>query len=266
LRLPPWWTFKNEVTGVHQIEGLYMTDTTGEERIVRKDDADHPNRESRFLVCLITAGPGSKTAGTKDEEFDDEVFHAPILLRPGSKLADAFEEGRRVTFQKLTSQEQASMGTMEEIVRFAVGAMVYATSANAELTMHFTKEYWKARKAVSKLSRRGGGGRALRKAQDRLTSLATRRTIELGGSVQPMEKGEGKPWGKPRFVCSHEQTYWVRGENIPASVTGERKWLTSKVNEKGTELFKIRRYKVGGWYGLDGEEPPEPDGREHVLR
>jgi len=263
LKLPPWWTITNVSTGLHPVEGVYLIDTIGSDSIIR-ERAGWEGR-SRYLVCLITAGPGSNTVGTPDESTDDEVFHAPLRLAPGTTLADAFADGRKVTFGKLSPHEWDTMGTVEEIVRFAVGAMVYATSANAELTVHFTKEYHKARKSVAKLSRRGKGN-ALRKAQERLANLSTRRTVELGGSVTSPDRGVGKPWGKPRFVCSHEQTYWVRGENIPGSVAGERKWITSKINDNDTELFKIRRYKVGGWYGIkDGEEPPKPDGREHVL-
>lgn len=260
IRLPRWWTLENPVTGTHHVDGMYMIDSIQAFEHMR----DYTGvGTDRWVICMITCGPGSRMIGTEMEPYDDEISTLPLCLPAGRTLGEAFERARAATAMRLTTKEIGQEGTVEDIIRFAFGAMVYATSANAELTVRVAHLYRKLQRIMEKEPK---GSSKYKRAEDKLKHLYTRRSIEMGSSVQKTKPTEDSKRKKVRFVCSHEQTYWVKIDNIPPSVSGERKYLAVRTNEIGTQLYKIRKYKIGGWYGLeDGADPPPPDGREHRL-
>lgn len=268
LRLPSdkWW-LENMVTGVHNVLGIYMIDATCPEGVINtKDngcifvgDSDKDVPRERILYCVITAGRGSLAT----DENDDQVFKAPIRMEPGRSLSDMVQEAHTFSTEShmYGRDDVASMSTFAEVLPYAVGAMVYATSANADLSIRAAKEYTTTKRYVERLRRKNAKAAKVKRAEKRLGDIVTRRYIDLGANVSI--PGSGTPWAGARFVCSHEQTYWVKKENVPIGIAGERKYVNTKVNENGTKLYKIRRYKVGGWYGI--KDDVEPARRLHIL-
>ena len=198
-----------------------------------------------------------------------DAINAFSLVAVGRALNvfDGFKQrpnGEAIVSSQDYGHDPELLSRQEVVIRvclLCIGAILYVTSANAEVTKTIVQGLGRAKKLVSRLRKRKKDQRKLMKAEKKLTKLLTKRYYILGESI-PVPSSSGKDTKKSRrahYRTPHFSSRWKLEENVPRGENGELKYVRKKVSEKtGKDLHLVRTFVQGSWVGTKPEGAKVP--------
>lgn len=193
----------NELTGAHDLGGVYVAETT------------HNN--VRVWKMLFWGPPNEKSKS----EYDDALFHFTVKLPEGMDLADALDLNEKETANNAATSHSARFYQefWRPLFKLVMNVVVYLTWPDADVRQVENSQYTKLHE---KLKKHPKGSNKYERARQELREVPQQRRILLGASVRHLPaEGPSDP-GSPLTVRTLVTGHWQRFAYGPGRT--ERRW------------------------------------------
>lgn len=193
---------QNELTGAHDIGGVYVAET-------RHDGV-------RVWKMMFWGPPNENSKN----EYDDALFHFTVTLPEGVDLADALDLNENETALSAASSHSAQFYKefWRPLFKLVMNCVVYMTWPDADARQVENSQYTKLHE---KLKKHPKGSNKYERARQELREVLPQRRILLGASVRDLPSDDSAP-GSPLTVRTLVSGHWQRFAHGPGRA--ERRW------------------------------------------
>jgi hypothetical protein len=205
---------ENQVSGTHEIGGVYVTETVS------------VGVRSWKLLFWGPPHPGATS------RFDDALFHFTVLLPPATELSDALSSTGSLTNPVTEHSRKFYDAFWRPLFQLVMNSIVYATWPNAELLPASNPKWVRLSEQLQKHPK--GGNKYERVRAELKTVLPQKRTI-LGPSVRELGRAsdDSANTGTSPSVRTLVTGHWKRQPYGPQSSL--RKWTWLEPHWRGLE-------------------------------
>lgn len=192
----------NQLTGEHDLGGVYVTETT---------------HDGARMWKLLFWGPPNKNSRTT---YDDALFHFSVPLPDDISLDEALDRCER---RGLSAQTEHSERYYREfwrpLFKLVLNTVIYLTWPDADSRAVENSRYTALHEQMKKHPK---GSRKYERARQELREVPQQRRILLGGSVRDLSPATEATSGSPLMVRTLVTGHWQRFAVGPGRA--DRRW------------------------------------------